>query len=418
MSQQNSVIVVGAGLAGLSCALHLVEAGVPVTLLEASDAPGGRVRTDIVNGFKLDRGFQVLLTAYPEARALLDYEALDLHAFYPGALVRASGGFHLVADPFRDLSGGGKTLASPIGSIVDKARVGQLRYKVTRGTVDDLWQHPETTSLNYLRKAGFSGAMIERFFRPFFSGIFLEPDLRTSSRMLEFVFRMFASGDTAVPGTGIEAIPRQMAEKLPGGVLRTGAPVESIDSDSVTVAGGEVLQASAIVVATDGATARRFVPELAYPGSYGTVNLYYAAENAPVRDAALILDAEPAGPVNNAVVMSNVSPLYAPPGAALISASTVGIPNLDDETLDQQVREQLTGWWGDQVGGWELLKVYRIPDALPIQDPPALSMASRPVRLGSRRYVCGDHRQNASIDGALASGRRAAEAVAADIRAG
>ncbi len=134
MSQSNHVIVIGAGLSGLNCALHLVDSGVPVTLLEASDAPGGRVRTDIVEGFRLDRGFQVLLTAYPEAQQALDFASLDLHSFYPGAYVRAMGRFHQIADPFRDLAGGGKTLATPIGSIVDKARVGQLRYKLTRST--------------------------------------------------------------------------------------------------------------------------------------------------------------------------------------------------------------------------------------------------------------------------------------------
>ncbi len=415
MEQQEQVIVVGAGLAGLNCAHHLAEAGVSVTLLEAADAPGGRVRTETVNGFKLDRGFQVLLTAYPEARAAFDYEALDLHAFFPGAFVRKGGAFHQIADPFRDVAGGSRTLAAPVGSFLDKARIGQLRYNVGRGELEDLWQRPETTSLNYVRNAGFSVAMIEGFLRPFFAGIFLEPDLRTSSRMLEFVFRMFASGDTALPATGIEALPRQLAGHLPDGVLRLNSPVATISSRSVTLDSGETLPARAVVVATDGQAAQELLPELVYPGSYGTACLYYAAPTPPMREPALLLDAEPAGPINNAVVPSNISPLYAPPGAALVSASTVGIPAADDETLDEQARAQMTGWWGEQVAAWELLKIYRIPEALPIQEPPGLSLPRRPVRLGGGRYVCGDHRDNASINGALASSRRAAEAAVADL---
>ncbi|MEZ4521226.1 MAG: FAD-dependent oxidoreductase [Thermomicrobiales bacterium] len=204
------VVIVGAGLAGLSCGLHLAAEGIPFSIFEAADQVGGRVRTDEVRGFRLDRGFQVLLTAYPEAAELLDYGDLDLHPFYPGAFVRTGGRFHVLADPFRNPVDGGKTIATPVGSILDKGRVAQLRYRVRSGTLDDLWKHPETTSLNYLRQAGFSTSMIDGFFRPFFGGVFLEPDLRTSSRMLEFIFRMFAQGDIAIPATGMEAIPASL----------------------------------------------------------------------------------------------------------------------------------------------------------------------------------------------------------------
>lgn len=410
------VVIVGAGLAGLACGVRLAEVNVPFVILEASDEVGGRVRTNEVQGFKLDRGFQVLLTAYPDAAELLDYEALDLHPFFSGARVRVSGRFHAIADPMRNPVDGAKTLAAPVGSLFDKARIGRLRRRVSQGSLDDLWRRPETTSLNYLRQAGFSASMVDGFFRPFFGGVFLDPDLRTSSRMLEFIFRMFANGDTALPGTGMQAIPRQLASRLPDGSLQFDARVESIELEGVRLQGGETVPASGVVVATDATSAGQLLPDLITPRTFGTACLYYAAEKAPTREPVLLLDSEPDGPVNNATVISNVSPLYAPPGASLISASTIGVPDVDDATLDRQVREQLVGWWGDQVSGWELLRIYRIPDALPRQEPPALSLPRRPVRLGKRRYVCGDHRDNASINGALASGRRAAEAVIKDLR--
>ncbi|MEZ4524257.1 MAG: NAD(P)/FAD-dependent oxidoreductase [Thermomicrobiales bacterium] len=339
------VVIVGAGLAGLSCGLHLAAEGIPFSIFEAADQVGGRVRTDEVRGFRLDRGFQVLLTAYPEAAELLDYGDLDLHPFYPGAFVRTGGRFHVLADPFRNPVDGGKTIATPVGSILDKGRVAQLRYRVGSGTLDDLWKHPETTSLNYLRQAGFSTSMIDGFFRPFFGGVFLEPDLRTSSRMLEFIFRMFAQGDSAIPATGMEAIPRQLAARLPEGSIYLNTPVESIESSGVRLANGETAAARAVVVATGPGPAHELLPGITVPGTFGTACLYYSADNPPVREPALLLDSELTGPVNNAVVISNVSPLYAPPGAALISASTVGIPDVDDPELDRRVRDQLTGWF-------------------------------------------------------------------------
>ena len=413
--ESDPVVIVGAGLAGLRCALELDAAGIDVLLIEASDGPGGRVRTDIVDGFKLDRGFQIFLTAYPEAQDILDFERLDLHPFFPGAYVRIGDVFHVLADPMRDAAGAGKTLGAPVGSIIDKARVGQLRLRLGRGTLEELWDRPETTSLNYLRQAGFSMSMIDGFFRPFLAGVFLEPDLRTSSRMLEFVLRMFAEGDSVVPASGMGAISRQLADRLPGQSIRYNTEVVSLDGDQVTFATGESVQARAVVVATDAANAAKLVPEIPSPGFFGTACLYYAADDPPVRHSGLLLDAERNGPVNNAIVMSNVSPLYAPPGAALISASTVGIPAVDDSELDAQTRDQLIGWWGDQVADWRLLRIYRIPYALPKQEPPTLARGSRSVSVGDGLYVCGDHRENASINGAFASGRRAAEAVIAGL---
>ena len=207
-------IVVGAGLAGLACAGQLQERGLDVRVLEAADGVGGRVRTDEVDGFRIDRGFQVFLTAYPEARRVLDLAALDLRSFTAGALVRAEGGFARVLDPRRHPLRALAGVAAPVGSLGDKLRVGRLRGEVRQGDLDALWARPETTTAERLRAAGMSDRMIDTFFRPWLGGIFLESELVTSRRMLAFVFGMFAKGDEALPV--LELPPALRTSRLAG----------------------------------------------------------------------------------------------------------------------------------------------------------------------------------------------------------
>jgi phytoene dehydrogenase-like protein len=410
------VIVVGAGLAGLCCARRLAETGVAALVLEASDGVGGRVRTDLVDGFRLDRGFQILLTAYPECRDVLDYGSLDLHAFYPGALVRFGGRFHRLADPARLPLAALAGLLSPIGSLGDKLALLRLRRRVRRGSLADLFRRPETTTLEALRAAGFSAAMIDRFLRPFLGGITLDPGLDASSRMTEFVIRMLSLGDSALPAQGMRAIPAQIAARLPSPV-RLGAPVREVGPGRAVLASGESLAARAVVVATEGPEAARLTGAFPPPGSCAQTCLHYGADEPPVDEPVLVLDGEGRGPVSNLVVPSRVAPLYAPPGKHLVAAVVLGDPALPDAALDAAVRTQLAGWFGPAPRAWRLLRVQRIRHALPAQHPPALEPPERPVRIARGLYVCGDHRDTASIQGAMASGRRAAEAAIADLRA-
>ena len=221
------IAIIGAGLAGLAAANELVNKGHQVTVLEASDGPGGRVRTDVVDGFRLDRGFQILLDAYPEAQALLDYDALDLQRFTPGAMVHIDGSFHRVGDPLREPAKLFDTLRAPIGSPIDKAKILAFRRAVGRGSVESVWSRPETTARDRLVAAGFSEQMIERFMTPLFAGITLDPALSGSSRVLEFVFRMLSNGDAAVPANGMGAISDQLADRLPAGTIRLSTPRRS-----------------------------------------------------------------------------------------------------------------------------------------------------------------------------------------------
>ena len=410
-------IVVGGGLAGLNCARILNEAGHSVLVLEADDRPGGRVQTDEVDGFMLDRGFQILLTAYPEAQATLDYQELDLHAYYPGALVRYEGRFERIVDPWRRPLDALRTIASPVGTFSDRQKIASIRRQVLRGQADQLFERSETSTLNYLRNAGVSQQMIDNFFAPLFGGIFLDRSLRTTSRMFEFVFRMMAEGDIAIPRDGMGAIAAQLAATLPDGAICTGCRVTEIESRSVTLESGVKLEAGTVVVAVDGSAASQLTDLISPPPRYVPVTcLYFAADRAPLTEPVLVLNADEPGPVNNLTVASAVSPAYAPPGATLISATVLDGHRLDND-LESEVRSQLGEWFGGAVDGWKLLRTYHIEHALPVQAPSSPGYST--LRAGRRNglYFCGDYLENGSINGALLSGRRVAEAIIAEGRA-
>jgi phytoene dehydrogenase-like protein len=388
------------------------------------------VATDLVEGFRLDRGFQVLLTAYPEAKRMLDYDALQLKKFDPGALVWHDGKFHRFADPVRNPGGAAQLLLDNIVPLSDKLNVAKLRARVQAGTWEEMFARPEKTTRDYLQAVPFSARIIERFFEPLFGGIFLERDLVTSSRFFEFLFRMFSAGDTAVPAEGMQQIPLQLAAKLRAGTLVTGARVARVtrnaESFAITIEGRESQEARAVVLAVAGNEGNALlagvggwsVPEVRVWNQ--TTAFCYAAEQPPLDEPIILLngEGEAAGPVNNVVVMSAVSPGYAPPGAHLVVASVVGAAPQENAALlrlDDGVRTHLKRWFGPAVDSWKTLKAYPLSRALPQQRHAEWEQS--PVRLGGSGgvYLCGDYRETASIQGALASGRRAAEAVLHDL---
>ena len=384
-------------------------------MLEASDRVGGRVRTDEVNGFRLDRGFQVFLTAYPEAQAALDYESLKLCCFEPGALIRFGGKFHRLSDPWRRPQHLITTISSRAATIRDKIRIASFRRHVTRGPLQDVYDRPEETTMTLLRAWGFSDVIIERFFRPFFGGVFLDGDLHTSSRMCEFVFRMFSQGDAALPAQGMEEIPKQLARRLPAGVIRTNRVVAKVDQQAAILSSGERISAPAVIVATEAPIARRILGD-SYPALGRSVScLYFDAPTSPLKESILVLNGDGAGPINNLCVPSQVSPQYAPHKRSLVSATVLG-HHTNPESLLAQVRLQLEEWFGNHVESWRHLKTYRIPYALPEQSPPALNPVAKPTQVRDGIFVCGDHCDTGSINGAMASGRRTAAAVMAFLR--
>jgi phytoene dehydrogenase-like protein len=404
------VLVIGAGIAGLTAARLIFEQGYSCLLLEASDSVGGRVKTDEYEGFLLDHGFQVLLSAYPEARALLNYDFLALQPFYNGSLIWTGENFQKVADPWRHPVDGLQSVYNKIGTLKDKLKVAELRQKLIAQNQSAYWTSPEITTSQYLKNFGFSDAMIDIFFRPFLGGIFLESDLATSSRFFEFVFRMFSTGDVVLPAQGMRAIPQQMAEGLPEDAILLNRRVSRIQASQVWLETGETFVGKHILLATDAVDAASLSPQLGSKAFNQVHCLYFAAEHAPLDLPILVLNGVSGKRVNNLCVPSLVAPSYAPKGQHLISVSVLE-NNLEPALLAQSVIEELREWFGDSVDHWRFLKSYAIRRALPRFTVPGNTLSVQPVRHSDGLFTCGDYLDTPSINGAMATGRRAANAI-------
>ena len=425
-------IVIGAGLAGLACGRTLTTAGRKVRLIEAADRVGGRVATDTVSGFRVDRGFQVYLDAYPEGRRFLNHAALKLGGFEPGALVVSGGQLLPVSDPWRRPLAAIRSVLAGVVGVGDGLRTAQLRRDVIRGVrhgqIDPMAVAvaDEYTTREALESRGFSTRFIRLFFEPFFGGVFLERELATAATVFEFTFAMFSLGRACLPAGGMAAIPEQLAAELPVGCLQTGSPVVSIEpatagGGSVVFTDGSRLTADSIVVATAADAAARLVPAdlLGHwqpPAFKGTKLVAFAADQQPPWGATLLVSAEQAGvgPIDNLTVPSAVAAGYAPAGKSLVYVSVRGDWEGTSDKLPDAICRQAAGWLGSQVNTWRHLTTITVPLALPVETPIVRRARPAAARIGPGLFLCGDHLTTASINGAMAAGRLIAEDILAN----
>lgn len=408
------VVIVGGGLAGLAAARRLDRAGVDWLLVEGADRLGGRVATDVVDGWRLDRGFQVLNTAYPRIPALVDIDVLDMRYFTPGVLVRRGGALHRLENPLRDPLATAQTLQSGVGTLVDRLKFAALATRCATWPAARLLDAPETTTQEMLRRAGLSYRMIEEVLRPFLSGVFGDRALDTSSHVFAMVLRSFARGRIGVPAGGMAALPAAVAGPLPYPQLIVGARALSIAPRMVVTDGGEI-RCRAIVVATDPVAAAALLPRFATPDMHGLTTFYFGASRAPLDEPTLLLDGDRREIIANTVVVSNAAPEYAPAGRSLIAASVAGA-SAPSGASEQVIRVELARLYGVPTGDWDLLSVVTLPHALPAARVPQHHLR-KPVDLGDGLFVAGDHRDSPSIQGALAGGWRTAGAVLASLGA-
>ncbi|KAK7260324.1 hypothetical protein RIF29_26284 [Crotalaria pallida] len=431
LPKKPGAIVIGAGLSGLAAAIHLHSHNIPFLLLDSSDAVGGRVRTDTLDGFLLDRGFQIFITAYPEAQKLLNYDSLNLQRFYSGARIFYDNKFHTVANPLLHFLDSAKSITNPIGSVADKVLIASNIARVVTKSDDEILGSDEVPTIELLKKLGFSDSIIGTFFRPFFGGIFFDTKLETTSRLFDFIFKCLALGENTLPANGISAIPEQLAATLPSGSILLNTRAVSIDLNhseslqSVTLQNGDVLTSElGVIVAVEepeavklfaGKSNKRINPVQRKPVR-STVCLYFTAnrDKIPVREPILFLNGSGKGIVNNMFFVTNVAPSYGPPDKALISVSLIGLfEGESDDDLTVKVVEEICGWFGEEVvREWKHLRTYRIGFAQPNQSPP--TNLKKDSRVEPGLYVCGDYLTSATFDGALVSGRRAAECLMKD----
>lgn len=400
------VVVVGAGLAGLTCARELERGGLEVVVVERSDAVGGRVRTDLLDGYRCDRGFQLVNPAYPALKQLVDVDALDLRSLAAGAALAGPDGFTIVADPRRSPGYLRQTMRSGYVRPTELARFGAWAAP-SLGSVRKLLEREDEPLADSLDGAGVRGRIRSEIFEPFFTGVLAEDRGATSATFARLLVRSFALGTPGVPALGMSALPEQIAADLRTPVVLHAA-VQAVERDGggwrVVTEGGRY-EARAVVVATDPAAAARLTGLEASPMK-GLVTHWFATSEAPTDLDLLVLDPNRSGPVVNTAVMSNIAPAYAPAGGHLVQATTLDGASPVTET---EVREHLARLYLAPTRSWDLVVTHHVHHALPEQRP-GVSLR-QPVELGDGLFVAGDHRDTASIQGALVSGRRASAAV-------
>lgn len=404
MTAQNEFVVIGAGLAGLNAALSLQAAGKSVTVLEADSRVGGRVQSDEIDGFILDRGFQILNPSYPELQALNILHELDLREFTAGIELMSATGRTRLADPRKKpawlLDAILHNYASPTEKLATAAALAKIFRRGLSGKIEPSLESVETD----LTEMGIPDSIYQRILKPFLTGVFLADPARVSASYGDFVLRSFFNATPAVPARGMGSLAKIMAARLPATTIKLNTKVESIQPGRVFTDQGE-FTAAKIIIAVDINQVSSWFPNLPGTETVGCTTWYHAVPYEITDRKAILIDGDRRGPILNTVAISAVAPGYASRGRSLISTTTLGSATREQSDL---VNQQLQLLWGAEANEWELIKEYEIPAALPLLKPGA--GMSAPVKLGNGLFVAGDHRDTPSQQGALLSGRRAAAA--------
>jgi protoporphyrinogen oxidase len=399
---EQSVHIVGGGISGIIAALELEAAGYKPTIYEKQDHLGGRVRTDYIDGYPFDHGFQVLLTAYPEAQHYLDYDKLELQSFLSGSRVYYRGKTVRIGDPLSSATFWLDALDPTLSTFKDKVKTLQLSLKLKNKPLKTIFGEDETTALKYLQGLGFTDRVIERFFKPFFGGIFLETDLRTSSRLFEFLFKMFGNGNSVIPMGGMQKISDQLTSKLAQTTIRTGTAVEAVVPGSITLADGTSISSDHTIIATDLKQVNQAKDTVKWKRS---INYYFEVDAPNYSDKIITLSANPNRLINNYYYPTNLIPH--PEGKTILSTTVINDKGLSDAAIIEQIKAELkeTGVKGEL----RLITSYDIPCSLPDVSNIHYELTPAQIKIDEGIYNCGDHTMMGSLNAAMYSGRYVAQ---------
>ena len=399
MDSNKTIYIIGAGISGLIAAYELEQAGYSPVVLEKSDAVGGRVRTVEKNGYHLDLGFQVLLSAYPLANKYLDFDALRLRRLESGSQVYVDGKRFLIGDALRNIRLLAPTLLADIGSLTDKVKVLALSRRLKKKPLGAIFDSPETSTLEYLRSQGFSEKIIDRFFRPFFSGIFLEPELRTSSRMFEFVYKMFGEGYATIPEQGIGAISKQLKEKLKTTQFQFGQEVKQVTNEHITLGNGQELVHNGVIITANASALVSNMNDQAVEWKSCTC-LYFEVERTNIPEGTIALVADKGKLSNNLYAYKDAS------GKQLLSVTTLKHTGKTNEELTLAIEAEVKEYCGIQR--IKHIANFKISEALPDLTHLKMTTAPSESQLTDHIFLAGDVLFNGSLNAAMESGRLAA----------